>query len=33
MADKGINRLPVIDDAGRVVGILGRHEVLTAMGL
>jgi CBS domain-containing protein len=33
MADKGINRLPVVDDAGRVVGILGRHEVLKAMGL
>jgi len=33
MADKGINRLPVIDDDGRVIGILGRHEVLQAMGL
>jgi len=33
MADKGINRLPVVDDRGRVVGLLGRHEVLKAMGL
>jgi CBS-domain-containing membrane protein len=33
MADKGINRLPVVDDIGRVIGILGRNEVLKAMGL
>jgi CBS domain-containing protein len=33
MADKGINRLPVVDDVGRVLGILGRNEVLKAMGL
>jgi CBS domain-containing protein len=33
MADKGINRLPVVDDAGDLVGIIGRNEVLKAMGL
>jgi len=33
MADKGITRVPVVDDRGRVVGLLGRHEVLKAMGL
>jgi CBS domain-containing protein len=32
MADKRINRIPVLYE-GKVVGIVGRHEVLKAMGL
>ncbi len=28
MVDRGVNRLPVIDEAGRVVGILTRDDVL-----
>lgn len=32
MAEKRINRIPVMYE-GKVVGIIGRHEVLRAMGL
>lgn len=32
MADNRINRIPVVEK-GKLVGIIGRHEVLRAMGL
>ena len=31
MADKDVNRLPVVDDEGRVVGVVARGDVLRAI--
>jgi CBS domain-containing protein len=33
MTEHRINRIPVVDADGKLVGIVGRHEVLTAIGL
>jgi CBS domain-containing protein len=33
MSRHKINRIPVVDAGGKVVGIVGRHEVLTTIGL
>jgi len=32
MADSGFRSLPVIDDAGRVVGIVSRNDLMAAVG-
>ena len=33
MTEHRINRIPVVDADNKLVGIVGRHEVLTAIGL
>jgi CBS domain-containing protein len=33
MSRHKINRIPVVDTDGKLVGIVGRHEVLTTIGL
>jgi len=33
MSRHRINRVPVVDERGRLVGIVGRHEVLESIGL
>jgi CBS domain-containing protein len=33
MTEHRINRIPVVDADGKLVGIVGRHEVLMAIGL
>jgi CBS domain-containing protein len=31
MVDNGVNRLPVVDQAGRPLGVMTRHDVLRAV--
>jgi CBS domain-containing protein len=33
MVDKKVNRVPVVDDGGRVIGIVARHDIIRMMGL
>jgi CBS domain-containing protein len=33
MVDKKVNRVPVVDDKGRLVGIVARHDIIRMMGL
>ena len=33
MVDKKVNRVPVVDDDGRLVGIVARHDIIRMLGL
>ena len=33
MVDKKVNRVPVVDGNGRLIGIVARHDIIRAMGL
>jgi len=33
MVDKKVNRVPVVDDKGRLIGIVARHDIIRMMGL
>jgi CBS domain-containing protein len=33
MVDKKVNRVPVVDSDGRLVGIVARHDIIRMLGL
>lgn len=33
MVDKKVNRVPVVDDEGHLIGIVARHDIIRMMGL